>query len=206
MTVALSVGTARALAADPYVVYTANRQVNGAVILRSEPATGATVEISRNGSLGTLFQRPYDLAVESDGGLVVVDMGTPDQKDGAVIRVDPVTGRQSLVSGRGVGGDNFYDPSGIAIAPGGALYVLDTLAGTNSGAVIRVDPSTGAQQVIASNLNSPGLFDLPFGIAVDTDGTIVVANRALGGALPIDCIIPTGRVIRVFPDLSLIHI
>ena len=105
--VLLSVGTSHAFAADPYVVYTANQQVNGAVILRSEPATGATVEISRNGPLGTLFQRPYDLAVEADGGLVVADMGVADQKDGAVIRVDPVTGRQSLVSGRGVGGNNF---------------------------------------------------------------------------------------------------
>jgi hypothetical protein len=199
--VILSVGTSRAVAADPYVVYTANQQVNGAVILRSEPATGATIEISRNGPLGTLFQRPYDLAVEADGGLVVADMGTPDQKDGAVIRVDPVTGRQSLVSGRGVGGDNFYDPAGIAIGPGGVLYVLDTLAGTNSGAVIRVDPSTGAQQVIASNLTLLNLFDLPFGIAVDSDGSIVVVNRALGGALPIDCLIPTGSVIRIDPDL-----
>ena len=27
------------------------------------------------------------------------------------------------------------------------------------------------------------LFDLPFGIAVDVDGTVVVVNRALGGAL-----------------------
>jgi hypothetical protein len=194
------VGTSRAFAADPYVVYTANQQVNGAVILRSEPATGATVEISRNGPLGTLFQRPYDLAVEADGGLVVADMGTPDQKDGAVIRVDPVTGRQSLVSGRGVGGDTFYDPAGIAIGPGGVLYVLDTLAGTNSGAVIRVDPQTGAQQMIASNFNPLRLFDLPFGIAVDGDGTIVVVNRALGGALPIDCLVPTGSVIRVYPD------
>ncbi len=78
--VLLSVGTSHAFAADPYVVYTANQQVNGAVILRSEPATGATVEISRNGPLGTLFQRPYDLAVEADGGLVVADMGTPDQE------------------------------------------------------------------------------------------------------------------------------
>jgi hypothetical protein len=199
--VLLSVGTSRAFAADPYVVYTANQQVSGAVILRSEPATGATVEISRNGPLGTLFQRPYDLAVEADGGLVVADMGTADQKDGAVIRVDPVTGRQSLVSGRGVGGDNFYDPAGIAIGPGGVLYVLDTLAGTNSGAVIRVDPTTGAQQVIASNLTLLNLFDLPFGIAVDTDGSIVVVNRALGGALPIDCLIPTGSVIRIYPDL-----
>jgi hypothetical protein len=201
VTVLLSVGTSHAFAADPYVVYTANQQVNGAVILRSEPATGATVEISRNGPLGTLFQRPYDLAVEADGGLVVADMGTPDKNDGAVIRVDPVTGRQSLVSGRGVGGDNLYDPAGIAIGPGGVLYVLDTLAGTNSGAVIRVDPNTGAQQVIASNLTLPNLFDLPFGIAVDTDGSIVVVNRALGGALPIDCLIPTGSVIRIYPDL-----
>jgi hypothetical protein len=201
VTVLLSVGTSHAFAADPYVVYTANQQVNGAVVLRSEPATGATVEISRNGPLGTLFQRPYDLAVEADGGLVVADMGTPDKNDGAVIRVDPVTGRQSLVSGRGVGGDNLYDPAGIAIGPGGVLYVLDTLAGTNSGAVIRVDPNTGAQQVIASNLTLPNLFDLPFGIAVDTDGSIVVVNRALGGALPIDCLIPTGSVIRIDPDL-----
>jgi hypothetical protein len=199
--VLLSVGTPHAFAADPYVVYTANQQVNGAVILRSEPATGATVEISRNGPLGTLFQRPYDLAVEANGGLLVADMGVADQKDGAVIRVDPVTGRQSLVSGRGVGGSNFYDPSGIAIGPGGVLYVLDTLAGTNSGAVIRVDPNTGAQQVIASNFTLLNLFDLPFGIAVDTDGSIVVVNRALGGALPIDCLIPTGSVIRIYPDL-----
>ena len=200
MAVLLSVGTSHAFAADPYVVYTANQQVNGAVILRSEPATGATVEISRNGPLGTLFQRPYDLAVEANGGLVVADMGRPDQKDGAVIRVDPVTGRQTLVSGRGVGGDSFYDPAGIAIGPGGVMYVLDTLAGTNSGAVIRVDPSTGAQQLIASNFSLLHLFDLPFGIAVDTNGTIVVVNRALGGALPIDCIVPTGSVIRVHPD------
>jgi hypothetical protein len=194
--VVLSVGTARALAADPYVVYTANKQVDGAVILRGEPATGSTVEISRNGSQGTLFHQPYDLAVEASGSLVVADMGVPNQKDGAVIRVDPVTGRQSLVSS----GRNFYDPSGIAIGPGGFLYVLDNLAGTNSGAVIRVDPNTGAQQLIASDFNPLGLFDLPFGIAVDADGTIVVVNRALGGALPIDCIVPTGSVIRVYPD------
>ncbi|MEA2420625.1 MAG: hypothetical protein QOE60_2831 [Thermoleophilaceae bacterium] len=198
--VLLSVGTAHALAADPYVVYTANKQVDGAVILRTEPATGSTVEISRNGPLGNLFRQPYDLAVEPDGSLVVADMGVPDQKDGAVIRVDPFTGRQTLVSGQGVGGNNFYDPSGIAVGPGGMLYVLDTLAGSNSGAVIRVDPKTGAQQVIASNLSPLHLFDLPFGIALDSDGTIVVVNRALPGSLPIDCIAPTGSVVRVQPN------
>ena len=45
------------------------------MILRTDPATGSPVEISRNGPQGTLFQRPYDLAVEADGGIVVADMG-----------------------------------------------------------------------------------------------------------------------------------
>jgi sugar lactone lactonase YvrE len=187
--------TAHALAADPYVVYTANKLVDGAVILRTDPSNGSTVEISRNGSLGNLFRQPYDLAVQGDGSIVVADMGVPNQKDGALIRVDPFTGRQSLVSS----GGHFYDPAGVAVGPGGVLYVLDTLSGTNSGAVIRVDPNTGAQQIISSDFNPLGLFDLPFGIAVDADGTIVVVNRALGGALPIDCIVPTGSVIRINP-------
>jgi sugar lactone lactonase YvrE len=195
MAVLFSVGTAHAVAAEPYVVYTANKQVDGAVILRSEPATGSTVEISRNGPLGNLLHEPYDLAVEADGSLVVADMGVPNQKDGSVIRVDPVTGRQSLVSSGGI----FFDPAGIAVAPGGALYVLDTLPGANSGAVIRVDPNTGAQTLISWNFILPRLFDLPFGIAVDHDGQIIVVNRALSGMLPVPCFIGTGRVFKVDP-------
>jgi DNA-binding beta-propeller fold protein YncE len=195
--VVLSVGTAHAVAAEPYVVYTANKQVDGAVILRSEPATGSTVEISRNGPLGTLFHQPYDLAVEADGGIVVADMGVPNVRDGSVIRVDPVTGRQSLVAS----GGNFYDPAGIAIGPDGMLYVLDNLAGPNSGAVIKVSPNTGVQQLIASNFtfDPTKLFDLPFGIAVRPNGQIIVVNRSLSGALPVPCLLGTGRVFAVDP-------
>jgi hypothetical protein len=195
MAVVFSVVTSHALAAAPYVVYTANNEVDGAVILRSEPATGSTVEISRNGPLGSLFQHPYDLAVEADGSIVVADMGVRNQKDGAVLRVDPFTGRQSVVSSGGL----FYDPSGIAIGPGGLLYVLDTLSGANGGAVISVDPHTGAQRLISSDFNPLALFDLPFGIAVDSDGSLVVVNRALAGPLPLQCLAPTGSVIRVNP-------
>ena len=191
-----SVAIPHAIAADPYVVYTANNEADGAVILRSEPATGSTIEISRNGSAGTLFQHPYDLAVEADGSLVVADMGVRNQKDGAVIRVDPITGRQSVVSSGGA----FYDPSGIAIGPGGVLYVLDNLAGANSGAVIRVDPDTGHQDLISSDFNPLALFDLPFGIAVDADGSLVVVNRALAGQLPLQCLLATGSVIRIDPS------
>ena len=191
--VVLSVAPAHVQASTPYVIYTANNFADGAVILRTNPAAGSLVEVSRNGAQGNLFHRPFDVAVEANGNLVVVDMGVPNRKDGAVIRVDPVSGRQSLVSS----GGSFYDPAGIAVGPGGVLYVVDNLAADNNGGVIRVDPRTGAQTLIASN-NPVGLFDLPFGIAVDRDGSLVVVNRRTAGALPTTCL-PSGNVIRVNP-------
>jgi DNA-binding beta-propeller fold protein YncE len=192
--VVLSAWTVDASAEAPYVVYTANNTAQGAVILRSDPATGSLVEISRNGSQGNLFHRPYDLAVEPDGDLVVADLGEPEVKDGAVIRVNPYTGRQTLVSS----GALFYDPAGITVGPDGSIYVIDNLFGSNSGIVIRVDPHTGAQELISSDFDPLGLFDLSFGIAMDHDGTLVVANRSLGGDLPPGCGL-AGSLIRVDP-------
>jgi len=115
-----------------------------------------------------------------------------DQKDGALIRVNPFTGHQKLVSS----GDIFYDPAGITVAPDGSLYVVDAFTGSNGGVVIRVDPTTGAQQLVSSDFNPAGLFDLAFGIAIDRDGSLVVVNRSLGGVLPVDCGL-AGSVMRV---------
>jgi DNA-binding beta-propeller fold protein YncE len=196
LAVTLMSGTAIAAPGDPYVVYTANSFATGAVILRTDPATGALVEISRNGPQGTLFQRPYDLAVEPDGNLVVADIGVPNRKDGAVIRVDPLTGRQSLLSS----GGEFFDPAGIAVAPDGQIYVADNRAPDDDGAVIRVDPRTGAQTLVTERSAAPGRkeLDLPFGIAVESDGSLVVSNRVSPASLPLLCQ-ALGKVVRVNP-------
>jgi DNA-binding beta-propeller fold protein YncE len=194
--VMLMSGTAVAAPGDPYVVYTANSFSTGAVILRTEPGSGSLVEISRNGPQGNLFQRPYDLAVEPDGKLVVADIGVPNRKDGSVIRVDPLTGRQSLVSS----GGEFFDPAGLAVAPDGQIYVVDNRAPDNDGAVIRVDPRTGAQTLVTERSAEPGRgeLDLPFGIAVESDGNLVVSNRVSPLELPLLCQV-LGKVVRVNP-------
>jgi hypothetical protein len=185
---------ASAAPSDPYVVYTANRFVDGAVVLRTSPATG-TVDISRNGAQGTMFEAPFDLAVEADGDLLVADMGTlctPTRprcaNDGRIIRVDPVTGRQSLLAG----GAPLVDPAGLALAPGGDVYVADNLEADGTGAVIRVDAVSGAQSVISEG----GLLDLPFGILVDRDGSLVVSNRVLPGSCTNGV---AGRLVRIQP-------
>jgi DNA-binding beta-propeller fold protein YncE len=196
LAVSLIPGAASAAPGDPYVVYTANSFASGAVILRTDPFSGSLVEVSRNGPQGTLFQRPYDLAVEPDGNLVVADLGVPNRKDGAVIRVDPLSGRQGLVSS----GGEFFDPAGIAVGPGGQLYVVDNRAPNDDGAVIRVDPGSGAQTLVTERSDAPGRgeLDLPFGIAVERDGNLVVANRVFPDRLPAACL-PLGTVVRVDP-------
>jgi sugar lactone lactonase YvrE len=199
LAVLLLPGAASAAPGDPYVVYTANSFASGAVVLRTEPASGSLVEISRNGPQGTLFQRPYDLAVEPGGSLIVADLGVPctfedDENpcatDGRLIRVDPLTGNQSLVAS----GDQLVDPAGIAVGPGGRLWVADNLDPDGSGRIVRVDPSTGAQTTVAED----GLLDLPFGIAVERDGNLVVTNRMEPGRIPSVCT-PAGTVVRVDP-------
>jgi DNA-binding beta-propeller fold protein YncE len=196
LAVTLMSGTAVAAPGDPYVVYTANSFATGAVILRTEPGSGSLVEVSRNGPQGSLFQRPYDLAIEPDGKLVVADLGVPNRKDGAVIRVDPLTGRQSLVSS----GGEFFDPAGIVVAPDGQIYVVDNRAPDNDGAVIRVDPRTGVQTLVTERSAEPGRreLDLPFGIAMESDGRLVVSNRVSPAALPLLCQ-ALGKVVRVDP-------
>ena len=142
----LAPSAAHAALADTYVVYTANNYATGAVVLRTNPAAGSLVEISRNGPQGTLFERPFDLALEADGDILVADMGSPCLvsrcgNDGRIIRVDPITGRQTLLAS----GAPLLDPAGIAVAPNGAMYVAENCAADDDGAVIRIDPASGAQ-------------------------------------------------------------
>jgi DNA-binding beta-propeller fold protein YncE len=206
----LLTGTAEAAPDDPWVAYVVNSVVTkdgqqSPVLLRVNPATGALEEVSRNSSSqGSLFRHPYDLAVAPGGGSVyVVDMGefaegaTP-AADGRIIRVDPASGAQSIVSA----GGELVDPAGIAVAPDGTLFVVENIGvggnprvpGGGRPAVLRIDPATGAQSVVTRG----GNLCYPFGIALEPSGDLVVTD--FGDLLPqIDCPQNFGAVYRVNP-------
>src|SRR4051794_6768173 len=85
-------------------------------------------------------------------------------------------------------------PAGAAAAPGDIL-VADRDALGGGGAVIRVDPQTGARSVVSSNDAQFGgtSFADAFGIALAADGGIVVADpNAFSGN--------SGGLISVNPD------
>jgi sugar lactone lactonase YvrE len=205
----LLTGTAQAAPDDPWVAYAVNSVVTkdgqqSTAVLRVNPATGALDEISRNSAAqGTLFRHPYDIAMAPGGGsLYVVDMGefaagaTPTA-DGRIIRVDPATGAQSVVSQ----GGELVDPAGIAVAPDGTLYVVENVGvggnprvpGGGRPAVVRINPASGAQSVVTRD----GELCYPFGIAVEATGRIVVTDFGDSVAAGVDCTPEPGAVYRV---------
>lgn len=200
--------TASAAADDPWVAYVVNSVVTrggqpSAVVLRFTPSTGALEEVSRNGPQGNLFQHPYDIAVAPGGhSLYVVDMGefgtgANPAPDGRIVRVDPASGAQSLVSQ----GGELVDPAGITVAPDGTLFVVENVgAGPTRGpAVIRIDPRTGAQSVVVRG----GNLCYPFGIAIEPGGSLIVTDfgdLVIGALTQIDCAQDFGSVVRVSPD------
>jgi sugar lactone lactonase YvrE len=196
-------GSALAAPGDPWVAYVANSVVTkqsaaSPVLLRANPATGALTEISRNGARGDLFRHPYDIAVAADGSLLVADMGayaTPSDRtpDGRIIRVDPVTGQQSLVTS----GNLLVDPAGLAIAPGGLIYVIENVGTIGQPGVVSVDPATGAQTLVTQG----GQLCYPFGIAVHPNGSLLVTDYGdfTDGTTVINCTHDFGALVKVDP-------
>jgi hypothetical protein len=198
-------GGAAAAVDDPWVAYVVNSVVTrggqpSAVVLRSNPATGALEEISRNGAQGNLFEHPYDIAMAPGGGsLYVVDMGAFAQgatpvADGRIIRVDPATGAQSLVAR----GGELVDPAGITVAPDGTLYVAENVGvgPARDPAVVRINPATGAQSVLTRGSN----LCYPVGIAREPSGDLIVTDFGelyVGGVPQLGCPQEFGSVVRV---------
>src|SRR3712207_5179409 len=169
-TLGLLVGAPVAPAAVNLLVADQNAASDDTGLLLGVSATGAQTIISSNQKSAaaggpSLFSQPNDVVQEASGNLLVVDTqgfgGTP-----RVSRVDPATGRQTAlstnaISGAAGGAQAFSSPNDIQIGPDGQIYVTDadtSMGGSDSsGSIIRVNASTGAQTIVASDTISSGL-------------------------------------------------
>src|SRR6266581_7979563 len=108
---------------------------------------------SNNPALHTL--KPGDIVYADSGNAI---------DGGFVIKVDPATGQQTIISCGGY----LQMPFDPLIDGDGQIIVSD------SGRLVRINPDTGSQQVITDN--SRGTLGLPYGIALDSAGQILAAN------------------------------
>lgn len=133
------------------------------------------------------FNDPSGLAVDKLGNVYVADGGNHTIRKiapgGAVTTLAGLAGSPGSVDGAGSEA-RFNGPSGLAADDMGNVYVADTANRT-----IRKITPTGEVSTFAGSPGNPGIadgsgsaarFSLPFGVAVDPAGNILVADGSAG--------------------------
>jgi hypothetical protein len=152
----------------------------GGGVTRVDPVSGAR-------SVLRSLTGPIALAVEAAGTLVVLAKAEGFDTSLKVLRIDPVSGHTTVVSGATTiafgpplmitgSGPALVDPTAIAVEAAGTLVVLDTaLSGPR---VLRVDPVSGTRTIVA-DAPAAGGPDVSYGdIAVEATGDLVVLEKS----------------------------
>src|SRR6266446_575687 len=145
----------------------------GQAVYRVNPVTGEVTTVSS----GVYLDSPYAIDVEANGNIVVADStsNVSPLTQGGIIRINPVTGNQTVVS---QGRQDFACPFGIAIEANGnvltSVFTFDGY-GCSPAAVFRANPALDQSSVVSPH--SIG-WQAPFGMAVDVDGSILVADES----------------------------
>jgi sugar lactone lactonase YvrE len=129
------------------------------------------------------FNQPYNVKADANGRLYV-----PDQNNHAIRRVDP-DGTVSTVAGNGQSGfadakpseARFNNPTGLAVAADGAIYVSDR----NNHRIRKISPAgevtTIAGDGTVGQQDGPGQtakFNRPIDIVLANDGSLVVSEES----------------------------
>jgi len=169
-------------------------------IMRVDRATGARSIVSgydpdtdRIKGLGPRFGEDLaGIAVEQEtGDLLVVDPTFP-----RVVRVHPLSGDRTVVSGRDRGADRIigqgdlfaYPAAGLALDRSGDVVVLDIDETGQSGVVVHVDVATGDRTLLSSRSRGTGplLNDPRGGLAVERTGEVLIGDQALRAIVRVD--------------------
>lgn len=125
-------------------------------IYRVDPCTGIIATIATGGFVGAPQPPLMNLLAHSDGNLYVTRSGAA----GGVIRIDPVSGAQSLVANPfpALGSS----PRGLTEGPDHMLYVSTSGGSGVLPWVVKVDPVTGASTTVATGAQATNVLDIAF--------------------------------------------
>lgn len=144
------------------------------------------MKFDRNGkflsSFGAgMFVFPHYLHVDGSGNIWIVDGQGQGGKGQQVFKFSP-EGKVLLTLGKaGVGGsgdDEFNQPSAVAIAPDGDIFVADGHTGNNTNArIVKFTKDGKFIKTWGKKGTAPGEFDCPHALAFDSKGRLFVADR-----------------------------
>ncbi len=128
-------------------------------------------------------------AILSPGDIVLASGGDYQQEgDGAIYKVDPVTGDRIIISGPGVGSGPGFEAFGIAVATHRDVYFSSFSSSPLANpSVYHLDVSSGNRQVIASPTVGTGpIVESPVGVVVREDGGLIVLDGSAGKVVLVD--------------------
>jgi len=146
------------------------------VVLRFDPAGQMTAGFGAG-----MFVFPHGIYVDGGGNVWVTDARGRDGKGQQVFKFSP-DGKVLLTLGKaGVSGDGpdvFNQPSDVAVAPNGDIFVADGHDENNSNArIVKFSKDGKFIKAWGKHGKGPGEFEVPHALAFDARGRLFVADR-----------------------------
>jgi DNA-binding beta-propeller fold protein YncE len=144
------------------------------------------VELDQSGKFlrsfgGGIFVQPHGITVDKDGNVWVTDVNMKDGRGNQVFKFSSV-GKILLTLGKagvaGTGPDTFNQPSGVAIAPNGDIFVADGHGGASNARIVKFDRTGRFIKEWGKKGTGQGEFDTPHAVAFDSRGRLFVGDRA----------------------------
>ena len=128
-----------------------------------------------------MFVFPHAILVDRAGNIWVTDGQGREGKGHQVIEFDP-NGKVLMTLGKaGIAGadeNTFNQPSAVAIAPNGDIFVADGHGGNSNARIVKFDKHGKFLKTWGHKGTAPGEFDTPHALAFDSQGRLFVGDRA----------------------------
>jgi sugar lactone lactonase YvrE len=127
-----------------------------------------------------MFIFPHGLFVDRDDNIWVTDGQGKDGKGHTVMKFSP-DGKLLLTLGKpgvtGDGPDTFNAPSDVLVAPNGNIFIADGHGGDTNARIVKLGSDGKFIKSWGKKGTGPGEFSYPHGLAMDSAGRLLVADR-----------------------------
>jgi sugar lactone lactonase YvrE len=127
-----------------------------------------------------MFVWPHGITVDKDGNVWVTDAQGKDGKGQQVFKFSS-DGKVLLTLGKpgvaGDGPDTFNQPSAVAIAPNGDIFVADGHNENSNSRIVKFSKDGKFIKTWGKRGSAPGEIDVPHALAFDSKGRLFVADR-----------------------------